>query len=245
MRDPTRTNPRLPGGSAVEHYGTKAERRKKAAAEAAKKQRDEAAIEIAVAHLERYVRSKRLNEGFDREMARRDNASRHQELLRWTEALTDKEIPPDLKDYMLHLLRSSQKDMGKRSRRGRGKPPFKTRDDCITETVEMIVQLFGLKARRSSDKHESGCSIVHKALARLGKDMTENNVRDIFDKSEQRVAIPFRESIKRYCAYKGVRTFAEACEVVGGPLDESNDAYRAGRDAFRNGQLFSDGPGRR
>jgi hypothetical protein len=124
----------------------------------------------------------------------------------YIEKLTAKEIPPSLRDYMDEFLRSFQKAMETRSRRGRGNPELRARNKLIAETVGWIAHAFDLRPRRSDkgrddeasgdDCPQSGCSIVKKALEQLGVDLGERTIEEMYARHRRRCEELYPHKVK-------------------------------------------------
>jgi hypothetical protein len=138
----------------------------------------------------------------DREEGQRWNDIAHT----WLEKLGAGEMKVATKRYLMKFLSSFHKAMRELDQL---KPPKKTaRNRVITEMVELVVQYSGLihrrqgttylTAERERTRDESGCSIVQQALAKLGVNMKEDAVRDIFDNFEADYAAPLRKWLSKH-----------------------------------------------
>jgi hypothetical protein len=90
-------------------------------------------------------------------------------------------MPKHVRDYLYRLLEEQPT----------GKATVARRDACITSAIWQIVGR-GFAATRNAgtrDK-ESACSIVQKALARVGLTLSERTVEDIWDSLHDRVGPP-------------------------------------------------------
>jgi hypothetical protein len=132
--------------------------------------------------------------------------------------VADKEMPPELKDFMVNFMCSFQEAVQERSRRT-SQSPFRARDHKIAATVEYVAQRFGLPARhgdatQSKGLGKSGCSIVQEALAQLGVPMGWRTIQSIYDAEAQSDDLrALREGWKRRQArysWKEDRRFYEA-----------------------------------
>jgi hypothetical protein len=110
--------------------------------------------------------------------------------LEWMPPLTGEEMPPDVRNYILGLLKSARKAMRSRARRGRGQSE-RERNDVIRDAADLLA-LAGYKPRRSDAAHKvdggvdsgtmSASCIIAEALSRMGIKMKERAVEDIFRK---------------------------------------------------------------
>ena len=95
------------------------------------------------------------------------------------EVRTDWDMPEHIRRFLLDLLRERKALPRKRGRHAQG--AYRRRNTDLVTTVKMVCGR-GFEPTRSpaTTENESACSIVHTALRRLGVNLSEGHIGDIW-----------------------------------------------------------------
>lgn len=94
-------------------------------------------------------------------------------------------MPPEVREYTVNFLSNFERAMRARPRRKAGRQFVeRERDEAIKCTVDLVAEEYKLNPTRNPSRSkattESACSIVAKALNKLGVDIKERTVNDIY-----------------------------------------------------------------
>jgi hypothetical protein len=97
------------------------------------------------------------------------NASICRAAFNYLAELDSTQLPDHIRGFLYRLLNEYK-----------GKATYRHRNDAIADAVLLIAVAYGLKPTRRSNRWQSACSVVVKALERRKEKMAEASVRDIW-----------------------------------------------------------------